>query len=110
MPIRYRRARPADVRSAWSTVQSEKGLFSPRMWSRLPALLEDLIEREKLTICIFEDLDKKQFFSMGAIGFLHSSFLQTALRDNTHGVLEQAFASELSLRSAFLNSREIARG
>jgi hypothetical protein len=110
MPIRYRRARLSDVQRAWSVVQSEKDLFSARMWSELPALLEDLGQREKITLCVFEDLDKSQFFSMGGFGFLQPEFLRAALRNPTQGILEQAFAAELDLRPAWLNQREIADG
>jgi hypothetical protein len=108
MPIRYRRARPSDVQRAWSVVQSEKGLFSAGIWSQIPALLEDLVQREKITLCVFEDLDQEQVFSMGGFGFLRPEVLRAALRDSTRSVLERAFAAELDLRPAWLNQREIA--
>jgi hypothetical protein len=109
MPIRYRRARPPDVQRAWNLVQSDKGLFSAQTWSRLPKLLADLVEREKITLCVFEDLDAKQFVCMGGYGFIHPAFLVEALRNPTQGVLEQAFAAELELRPAWLNQREVAQ-
>ena len=109
MPIRYRRARPADVQHAWKLVQSDKGLFSAQTWSRLPELLADLVQREKIILCVFEDLDAKQFVCMGGYGFIHPEFLGEALKHPTQGVLEQAFAAELDLRPAWLNQREVAR-
>lgn len=109
VPIRYRRARPADVQRAWNVVQRDKGLFSTQTWSRLPDLLADLVEREKIALCVFEDLDAKQFVCMGGYGFIHPEFLGETLRNPTEGVLEQAFAAELVLRPAWLNQREVAQ-
>ena len=109
MPIRYRRARPPDIQRAWNSVQSEKDLFSAHTWSRLPELLADLVEREKITLCVFEDLDAQHFVCMGGYGFIHPEFLREALKDPTRGVLEQAFAAELDLLPAWLNQREVAQ-
>ena len=55
------------------------------MWPQLPALLKDLVEREKITFCVFEDLDKNQFFSMGGFGFLQAEFLRAALKNPAPG-------------------------
>lgn len=68
------------------------------------------MQREKITLCVFEELDQKQFFSMGGFGFLRPEFLQAALRNPSQGVLQQAFAAELDFRPAWLNQREIAEG
>jgi hypothetical protein len=61
------------------------------------------VQWEKINLCVFEDLDAKHFVSMGGYGFIHPNFLWDALRHPTQGVLEQVFAAELDLRTAWLN-------
>jgi hypothetical protein len=109
MPIRYRRARPEDVSLAWHLVQPDKPLFTSKTWSQLPALWAELVERERILLCAFEDPDSQQIVSIGGFGFVNPGFLQIALAHPAKTVLEQVFAAELEGRPALLNQREVAR-
>jgi hypothetical protein len=107
MHIRYRRSKPREILSAGKHLEPDRPLYSPQVWNQLPELLEDLRSRERILICMAEDVDCGEVVFVGASGFLEPQFLQSAL-DAGNGILDAALAGELAGRPAFLNHKQVA--
>jgi hypothetical protein len=105
--IRHRRALPQDIGRGPDILEPERILFSPRTWEGLPGLLEDLLARERILLCILDDVDSGQMMAMGASGFLHPDFLEAAL-PGPGGLIDAAFTAESEGRPAFLNRKQVA--
>src|SRR6202012_4174980 len=107
MQIRHRRATPADLANAGEIIARDRTLFSPQVWQELPALLEDLLARERILLCPMFDVETGHMAGMGASGFLDPEFLQIALASDG-GFTDFMFAAELAGRAAFLSRRQVA--
>lgn len=108
MPIRYRRAKVGDIQRTIHLLEPERPLFSPDTWAALPQILADLLERERILLCVVEDSDSQEPLLLGGSGFLNPLFLSAALHQFDKNLLDSAFKSELEDRPAFLNTKEIA--
>jgi hypothetical protein len=107
MQIRYRRGKPNELSGAIRHLEPERLLYSPQVWNQLPELLEDLRSRERILICIAEDVDAGEVVFVGASAFVDPGFLQSALSAG-QGLLDPALAAELSGLPAFLNHKQVA--
>src|SRR5258708_6901138 len=103
MPLRYRRAKPSEVRGAMPLVEPDRPLLSPAIWGALPELLEDLSRRERILLCVLEDSDTGLLRFLGGSGFLDRQFLERALGDPRQSILDGALATEGKAGRAFLN-------
>jgi hypothetical protein len=105
--IRHRRALPQDIARGREILEPERILFSPSTWQLLPELLEDLLARERILLCPLDDVETGRMVGMGASGFLHPDFLETALA-SPGGLIDAAFTAESEGRPAFLNRKQVA--
>jgi hypothetical protein len=104
--IRHRRALPHDISRGREILEPERILFSPRTWQLMPELLQDLLARERILLCILDDVETGQMVAMGASGFLHPDFLEAALAC-PGGLIDAAFTAEAEGRPAFLNRKGV---
>lgn len=107
MQIRYRRGKPHDVSRAARLLEPDRPLFCPRTWELLPGMLEDLLRRERILLCLLEDADTGEVVFAGASGFLQPHFLKRAM-DRGGGILEPAIIGEFEGRATFMNRRAVA--
>lgn len=107
MPLRYRRATPAEAREAMFLLAPDRRLFSDDTWRALPELLADLVTRERILLCVLEDSETGQLRFMGGSAFLTEQVLEAAARSR-ESVLELALATERQYGRSFLNTRQIA--
>jgi hypothetical protein len=105
--IRHRRSLPQDIARGREILEQERILFSPRTWQLLPELLEDLLARERILLCSFDDVETGRMVGMGGSGFLHPDFLEAALA-GLGGLMDAAFTAESEGRPAFLNRKQVA--
>jgi len=85
----------------------DRPLLSPAVWAALPELLEDLLRRERILLCVLEDSDTGCLRFLGGSGFLDRQFLEAALGDPRESVLNRALAAERKSGLAFLNVRQV---
>ena len=107
MKIRYRRATPDDIRCSRRLAEPDRALMSGACWANLPELLEDLWMRERILLCVFEDIDAGRLISMGGTAFLRPEFLSRAVAANA-GILGPALDEEARGRPALLNQKQVA--
>lgn len=107
MQIRYRRGTPRDIYSAVDVLDRDRSLFSRRVWNLLPGALADLIKRDRILICLCEEVDSGHIVFVGGSGFLQECFLKSAL-EGEGALLEPAIAAELEGRPAFQNYKQVA--
>ena len=108
MPVRYRRAKPEEIPHALRLLEPDRPLFSSSTWTALPQLLKDLLERERILLCVIEEPDSHNLRFVGGSGFLTSTFLRAALDHPTENILELAFAAECAQQPVFLNVKQVA--
>ena len=108
MPLRYRRATPAEIPEAIPLLEPSRPLLTRETWRALPGLLEDLLERERILLCVLEDSDSRQLRFVGGSAFLDGRFLQAALGQAEESLIEHALVVERDYGHAFLNPRQIA--
>ena len=108
MPVRYRRAKPEEIPHVLRLLEPDRPLFSSSTWTALPQLLKDLLERERILLCVIEGQDSHNLRFAGGSGFLTSTFLRAALDHSTENILELAFAAERAQQPAFLNVKQVA--
>jgi len=80
------------------------------MLPRIPAIVAELVASERLTMCLFEDSQRRRPVLMGGFGFLRRTFIERAMKVDGQSVLEQAFEAEARSRPTFLGRRQIALG
>lgn len=107
MQIRHRRATPADLALCSAAIERDRPLFSARTWNKLPALLEDLLLRERILLCPLLDVESGRMVGMGGSGFLDPEFLQEALA-TARGFVDFVLGAELDGVAAFLNRQQVA--
>lgn len=108
MRMRYRRGRPEDLRQGWRSVAAERELFTKRTYACLPHLLADLVARERIHLCAFEEHESGHVVRLGGFALLNAHFLRIALTHSRMSILEQALLSEWHHQPALLNRREVA--
>jgi hypothetical protein len=106
MQIRYRRGTPTDIIRNPQLLESERALFPPSVWRILPDLLADLLNRERILLCVLDDIDSGRAVLMGASAFLLPEFLDQALARG-EGLLGAAFLEESRGCAAFLNPKQV---
>ena len=89
-------------------LEPDRPLFSRETWRVLPELLEDLVARQRILLCVIEDSDAGRLRLVGGSAFLDERFLRDALGRTGESVLERALVSEGRHRAAFLDVRQIA--
>jgi hypothetical protein len=107
MQIRLRRAKPEDISRARKLLEPDRPLFPPDTWASLPNLLEDLLDRERILLCLLEDMDAGRIVFIGGSGFVTPDFLNRAI-ENAAGLVAPAFNAELRGRTTFLNHKHVA--
>jgi hypothetical protein len=100
MQIRLRRAKPEDISRARKLLEPDRPLFQPDTWASLPKLLEDLLDRERILLCLLEDMDAGRIVFIGGSGFVTPDFLNQAI-ENGVGLVAPAFHAELRVRTTF---------
>lgn len=107
MQIRYRRGKSRDVSRAARLLEPDRPLFCPRAWELLAGVLEDLLRRERILLCLLEDADTGEVVFAGASGFLHPHFLGHTL-ERGGGILEPAIIAEFEGQAAFMHWKDVA--
>ena len=107
MQIRHRRALPQDIACGRDFLDQERILYSPRTWQLLPGLLVDLLARQRILLCSFDNMETGGMVGMAGSGFLHPDFLEAAL-NGPASLADAAFTAESEGRTAFLNRKQIA--
>lgn len=107
MQIRYRRALARDIARGRELLQQECVLYSRRTAQLLPELLVDLLARERILLCAFDDMETGALVGMAGSGFLHPDFLETGLTGPV-SLADAAFTAESEGQAAFLNRKQIA--
>ena len=93
---------------AWKVLETDRPLFSPEIWQRLPKLMEDLIHRERIRVCVFEDRDTPgEILTLGVASFVYPEFLEGAM-ESGRGLADSAFAAESNGHAVFLNLKQVA--
>ena len=100
---------PEDVRRSMHVIEQDRMIFSPDSWPRVPATLEDLVIRERILLCVFEEIQSGRIVCAGGSGFLQPDFFQSAFAAG-EGLVNAAFDCESRGRAAFLNRKQIADG
>ncbi len=108
MLLRYRRATPEDLSRQWSLLEPERPLFSSEIWNQLRELVVDLLRRERILLCLLEDIQMNRIRFFGASGFVRPEFLHRAVACDGKSVIETAFFQEAEGIPAFMNYKEVA--
>ena len=89
-------------------MEPDRALYSPEIWERLPKLVEDLLRRRRIRICVFEDVDAaSEMVCFGATGFVSPGLLDRAL-ESGYGLADFALKVESQGKQVFLNHKQIA--
>ena len=88
-------------------LQNDRCLFSQSTWSILPQLLGDLLERQRISLGMIEDVDTGELCFLGGAGFLDPVFLEKAV-DQPENLVGLAFAAESRGQTVFLNTKQVA--
>lgn len=108
MQVRYRHGQPGDILRAGKQMEPDRALYSPEIWERLPKLVEDLLRRRRIRICVFEDVDAaSEMVCFGATGFVSPGLLDRAL-ESGYGLADFALKVESQGKQVFLNHKQIA--
>lgn len=88
-------------------MEPDRSLYSPETWKRIPKILEELLERERIRVCVFEDTGSGKMTCIGVTSFVRPGFLNAALETGV-GLAQAALDAESSREPAFLNYKQVA--
>ena len=108
MSIRFRRAQPADIPHCQHLITCDRPMLSPANWRRFPALLSDLLARERILLVIIEEPATGRYRMCGGSAFVDAAFLAQALEHPTSSILDQALTAEALNGGIFLSPRRVA--
>src|ERR1039457_2583328 len=101
-----RRARPEDVRNAMPLWAPDRALYDADLWTSLPALLEDLMQRELVTFVIIESNPSRIPHLFGGISFVRPEYVALG-RAGPSTLPNYVLRAALEKRNPFLSPREV---
>jgi len=102
-----RRAHREDVRKTMSLWRQDEPLYDADVWSSLPPLLEDLMERGLVSFAVVESCPDRKPRLLGGISFVRPEFIAEA-RTGHSTLVNAAMRAALQNQSPFLSQKEIA--
>jgi hypothetical protein len=108
MGLRIRRARLADLRSVAPLVTADRPLFSSALWQRLPSVLGELLEADRILLCVVEETEPPALRFVGGSAFLNPDLRDQFVKHPTESIVEAALAAQVSRGNGFLNRRQVA--
>src|SRR5215216_6542801 len=91
MSLRIRRARTTDFPHALTLADPDRPLFSESLWRRLPWLLIDLIQRDRILLCVVEETHPPEIRFLGASAFLNPEVREQVVHCYDKSALSVAF-------------------
>ena len=79
-PIRYRPIRSGDLPAAIPLMEQDRSLYEPGTWRRLPAILEQLLQRGRLRGMVIEEVASGRLRFAGLTGFATLESLGPAIK------------------------------
>ena len=108
MSLRIRRARTADLRTVGPLIASDRPLFSSALWRRLPSVLGELLEADRILLCVVEETQPPALRFVGGSAFLNPALRDGFVKHPTKSIVEAALAAQASHGNGFLNRRQVA--
>jgi hypothetical protein len=108
MSLRIRRAKPSDFPGAMRLIEPDRALFPEVEWRRLPALLSDLLDRDRLIACVVEETDGRDLRFLAASGFLNPQVREAVLANSSASATARLFVHQRRFGNALLNRRQVA--
>jgi hypothetical protein len=102
-----RRARREDIRKTMNLWQQDEPLYDADVWRSLPALLEDLVERDLVSFAIIESGPGREPRMLGGISFVRPEYIADA-RSGRSTLPNLIMRAALRKRSPFLSPKEVA--
>jgi hypothetical protein len=104
-----RRARREDIRRALPLWEHDKDLYDSEVWCNLPALLENLWERDLVSFAIIESVPSPVLPRLfGGISFVHAEFIVEA-RASSSTLPNFILGAAMRGHEPFLTPREVAK-
>jgi hypothetical protein len=101
-----RRARREDIQNSVSLWAKDRVLYDADVWTSLPALLEDLMQRELVSFAFIESLPGRAPQLFGGISFIRPEYLKQA-RSGPATLPNCVMQAALRNRNPFLSPREV---
>lgn len=108
--LRYRPGCIGDVRHAIPLLQPERESLGEFVWSRLPALIPKLLEREVVKAYVIDEISTGRLRWFGLSAFVAPAALSTALQMSATPFRQLLFGSALGGAAPFLGQEQIAAG
>lgn len=103
-----RRARLRDIGESIPLWASDRVMYEPEVWGRLPAFLELLMEQELATFAVVESVPSRVLRLFGGVSFIRSEHIDEAkARGST--LLNTVMGAAMKNQRTFLRREEIAR-
>jgi DNA-binding CsgD family transcriptional regulator len=101
----FRRARREDIWNSMPLWAKDRVLYDADVWTRLPALLEDLVQRELVSFAFIESLPSRAPQLFGGISFIRPEYLKARAGPATlpNCVMQAALRNH----NPFLSPREV---
>jgi hypothetical protein len=108
MSLRIRRARPSDFPAAMKVIEPDRALFPSTLWRALPALLVELLESDRVLLCVIEETEPPDVRFLGANTFLNPAMRDEILEHPTETVAAATLMLQRERGTALLNRRDVA--
>ena len=72
--VRYRHGKAADIARARPLLEPDRHLYSPEIWPEVPKMLGDLLARDRIRICVFENAESGEMVCFGVTSREMSGF------------------------------------
>ena len=105
----FRRARREDIRRCMPLWARDRVLYDPEVWVALPALLEQLFDRELISFALIESVRRRVPRLLGGIAFIRPEYVSQSPPGRTT-VLNTVMSAAMEGGNPFLSPREVGEG